>query len=73
VETIPEELNITRISKSTLLTRFLQPLQDCEFGLNSILDDLQVDPWVVPQDERPHRATGAALNIAISLMETAKL
>ena len=49
--------------------RFLLPLSDCEFTLNSILDDLQPDPWVVPGDERPLRATGSAYNVAISLLE----
>lgn len=38
--------------------RFLLPLNECEFSLNSILDDLQSDPWVYPGDERPLRATG---------------
>jgi protein transport protein SEC23 len=52
-----------------IFKRFLLPLQDCEFTLNSILDDLTVDPWFVPSDERPKRATGMALNIAISLLE----
>lgn len=55
------------------IKKFLQPLQDCEFGLNQILDDLCTDPWVVPTDERPQRATGAALNVALSLLEAARL
>jgi len=28
------------------------PLTECEFALNSILDDLQPDPWLVPVDCR---------------------
>jgi protein transport protein SEC23 len=49
--------------------RFLLPISECEFTLNSILDDLQCDPWVAPGDERYQRATGTALNVAISLLE----
>ena len=51
------------------LKRFLVPVQDCEFALNSILDDLQSDPWPTKQGCRPERCVGAALNIAISLLE----
>jgi len=29
----------------TTLKRFLVPVGECEFALNSILDDLQSDPW----------------------------
>mmetsp|Transcript_12704 Transcript_12704/g.21399 ORF Transcript_12704/g.21399 Transcript_12704/m.21399 type:complete len:89 (+) Transcript_12704:491-757(+) len=29
------------------LKRFLVPVRECEYALNSILDDLQCDPWPV--------------------------
>jgi protein transport protein SEC23 len=29
------------------IKRFLVPVSECEFALNSILDDLQPDPWPV--------------------------
>ena len=39
--------------------------------MNSILDDLQPDPWPTKQGCRAARAVGTALNIAISLLEMA--
>jgi protein transport protein SEC23 len=39
--------------------------------LNSILDDLQPDPWPVKAGTRPLRCAGTALNVAISLLEAA--
>ena len=45
------------------------PVSECEFQLNSILDDLESDPWLVLQDERPARCLGTALNLAIGLLE----
>ena len=51
------------------LKRFLLPLSECEFTLNSILDDLQPDPWIVPTGERHQRATGCAISIGITLLE----
>jgi len=47
------------------------PVNECEFALNSILDDLQPDPWSTKQGNRPARCTGTALNIAISMLEMA--
>jgi len=38
--------------------------------LNSILDDLQKDSWPVGADKRPGRCTGAALNVALALLDT---
>ncbi len=46
-------------------------MSECEFALNSILDDLQPDPWPVKSGNRPQRCVGTALNIAISLLEAA--
>jgi protein transport protein SEC23 len=55
------------------LKRFFVPISECEYALNSILDDLQPDPWQVTNDKtmRPQRAVGTALNIAVSLLEVA--
>ena len=47
------------------------PVAECEFALNSILDDLQPDPWPTKQGNRAARCTGTALNIAISMLELA--
>ena len=51
--------------------RFLVPVSDCEFALSSILDDLQSDPWPVESFHRPSRCVGAALNIAVGILEVA--
>jgi protein transport protein SEC23 len=50
--------------------RFLLPLASCEFQLTSTIEQLQKDPWPVANDRRPTRCTGAALSVAIGLMET---
>eukprot|EP00927_Polykrikos_kofoidii_P036774 TRINITY_DN3102_c0_g1_i9.p1 TRINITY_DN3102_c0_g1~~TRINITY_DN3102_c0_g1_i9.p1 ORF type:complete len:756 (-),score=139.69 TRINITY_DN3102_c0_g1_i9:88-2355(-) len=49
--------------------RFLMPVGECEFTLNSLLDDLTRDSWPVGADRRPFRCTGAALSIALGLLE----
>ena len=56
---------------SSALRRFLVPVSECEFALNSILDDLQPDPWQAKKGCRPLRCVGTAMNIAISLLEVA--
>jgi protein transport protein SEC23 len=56
---------------SSTLKRFLVPVAECEFALNSIIDDLQADPWPIKQGCRPERCSGTALNIAVSLLESA--
>lgn len=50
-------------------TRFLQSVQECEFQLTNIIEELQKDEWPVKNDRRPLRCTGTALSIAISLLE----
>ena len=49
--------------------RFLQPLHKCDMALTDLLGELQRDPWPVSQGKRPLRATGAALSIAVGLLE----
>ena len=46
-------------------------VSECEFTLNSILDDLQRDRWPVTDTltKRPARCTGSALSVAIGLLE----
>lgn len=58
-------------TKPEILKRFLIPISECEFSFNSILDDLQCDPWPVPTGERQVRASGSALKIAVTLLEHA--
>eukprot|EP00928_Gymnodinium_smaydae_P045645 TRINITY_DN30397_c0_g3_i1.p1 TRINITY_DN30397_c0_g3~~TRINITY_DN30397_c0_g3_i1.p1 ORF type:complete len:758 (+),score=148.71 TRINITY_DN30397_c0_g3_i1:98-2371(+) len=54
---------------NTASRRFLQPVSECEFTLNSLLDDLSRDAWPIGHDRRPFRCTGAALSVAIGLIE----
>lgn len=50
--------------------RFILPIEQCEFTLSQIFDQLQRDPWPVDADKRPERATGVAMSVALSLLET---
>jgi len=50
-------------------SKFLMPVQACEFQLTKILEGLQRDPWPVETDKRPFRCTGVALGVAVSLLE----
>lgn len=50
------------------ISRFLLPASDCEFVLNSILEELQKDPWPVPSDQRAARCIGTALSLAAHLL-----
>ena len=54
-----------------ILQRFLVPVSECSFVIETILDDLQKDPWPVPNDKRPSRSTGAALSVATSMLQMA--
>ena len=54
-------------------SRFLLPVQACEFQLTNILENLQRDPWPVEQDKRPLRCTGVALGVATALLEVSFL
>ncbi|XP_017082250.1 protein transport protein Sec23A isoform X1 [Drosophila eugracilis] len=49
--------------------RFLQPIGQCDVALGDLLSELQRDPWPVPQGKRYLRSTGAALSIAVGLLE----
>lgn len=52
-------------------SRFLQPVQACEFQLTNLLEGLQRDPWPVEQNRRALRCTGVALGVATALLEAA--
>ena len=49
--------------------RFLLPVSQCEYGLTSILEQLQKDPWPVASDRRAQRCTGVAMSVAVGLLE----
>ncbi|KAF4727389.1 Protein transport protein Sec23A [Perkinsus olseni] len=50
--------------------RFLLPIEECEYAINSVLDDLQKDPWPVASGKRPQKCTGVAMSVAVGLMDT---
>ncbi|KAG2584498.1 protein transport protein SEC23-like isoform X1 [Panicum virgatum] len=50
------------------IARFLLPASECEFVLNSVIEELQKDPWPVPADKRSSRCTGVALSVAACLL-----
>jgi len=49
--------------------RFILPLSECEETLETILEDLQPEPQAIKPDMRRLRGTGAALSVAIGLLE----
>jgi len=51
-------------------SRFLLPVQQCEFQLTKALEQLQKDPWPVANDRRSLRCTGVALSVAVGLLES---
>ncbi len=51
-------------------SRFLLPVQQCEFQFTNALEQLQKDPWPVASDKRSLRCTGVALSVAVGLLET---
>eukprot|EP00884_Botryococcus_braunii_P021827 jgi/Botrbrau1/8328/Bobra.0081s0017.1 len=48
--------------------RFVLPMQDCEFTINAVLDELQRDVFPTVSDHRPARCTGTALQVAAAMM-----
>ncbi|XP_077212973.1 protein transport protein SEC23 E-like [Tasmannia lanceolata] len=51
-----------------IVNRFLLPASDCEYTLNSLLDELQTDQWPVQSGNRALRCTGVALSVAAGLL-----
>jgi protein transport protein SEC23 len=50
---------------------FILPLNDAEQMLNSIIENLEADPFPVAKGDRAQRCTGAALDLAVTLLEAA--
>ena len=50
-------------------TMFISPISQCESIFKLVISQMQRDPWPVSQGKRAIRSTGAALSIAISLLE----
>ena len=53
-----------------LLYRFIQPLQQCEQSLTEVISEILRDPWTTAIGRRSVRASGAALSVAVSLLES---
>ncbi|EUB61253.1 Protein transport protein Sec23A [Echinococcus granulosus] len=51
--------------------RFLQAVECCSASLNTLLSELAPDPWPVLQGRRALRSCGAAVSIAVGLLEAA--
>ncbi|KAL4199455.1 hypothetical protein AMTRI_Chr03g145050 [Amborella trichopoda] len=51
-----------------MIQRFLVPASDCEFAINTVLEELEKDLWGVPAEERAARCTGTALSVAAGLL-----
>jgi len=52
--------------------RFLMPVGECQFTLETLLESLQRDPWPCPGDQRMQRCGGAALSIAVGPLPEAR-
>uniref|UniRef100_A0A6N2MXU6 Protein transport protein SEC23 n=1 Tax=Salix viminalis TaxID=40686 RepID=A0A6N2MXU6_SALVM len=53
---------------SDSISRFLLPASQCEFTLNSVLEELQKDPRPVPFHQRASRCTSTAFSVATCLL-----
>jgi protein transport protein SEC23 len=61
---------LSSLSGGAKQNRFLMPISEAEFTITSILEELQKDPNPVKSDKRPLRSTGAALSVAVGLLES---
>lgn len=50
--------------------RFLLPVSECEFALETVLEDLHKDMWPKARGSRHQRCTGVALSVAVGLLES---
>ncbi|XP_042407756.1 protein transport protein SEC23-like [Zingiber officinale] len=64
----PKGHQANALHPSTSVNRFLLPASDCEYTLNALLDELQLDRWPVEAGNRPLRCTGVALSVAAGLL-----
>uniref|UniRef100_A0A5S6QKH1 Protein transport protein SEC23 n=1 Tax=Trichuris muris TaxID=70415 RepID=A0A5S6QKH1_TRIMR len=49
--------------------KFLQPIHQCHMAITEILEELDCNPWNTVPSHRPLRCIGAALNVAVTLLE----
>lgn len=57
------------VTKSNV-TKFLKPASQIESVLTNVLEQVGKNTWPTPAGRRPSRAVGAALSIAINILET---
>ncbi|KAJ5077891.1 protein transport protein sec23 [Anaeramoeba ignava] len=50
------------------VTKFLQPLSECELTLSTIIQELLVDPWKLTNKRRPMVSTGSAILAAETIL-----
>lgn len=50
--------------------RFVVPVGECLDTLSGVLDEMQRDPWPREDGTRPQRCAGAALGVAVGLLES---
>ncbi|KAL6527954.1 Protein transport protein S23 E [Orobanche hederae] len=53
---------------NTGINRFLLPASECDYALDSLLDELATDQWPVVPGNRALRCTGVALSVAVGLL-----
>ncbi|KAL6548805.1 Protein transport protein S23 E [Orobanche gracilis] len=53
---------------NTGIDRFLLPASECDYSLDSLLDELATDQWPVVPGNRALRCTGVALSVAVGLL-----
>lgn len=61
----------TQIGTSASASRFILPYGDCSSVVDTLLSELEKDPWPVSPQHRAERSTGCALSVASSLLEIA--
>ncbi|KRX20342.1 Protein transport protein Sec23A [Trichinella nelsoni] len=49
--------------------KFLQPIHQCHMAITELLEEIEQNPWNVVPTHRPLRCTGAALSVAVTLLE----
>ncbi|KEG06512.1 putative protein transport protein Sec23A [Trypanosoma grayi] len=67
----PVELSamLQLVDAQSVRGRFLVPLEECEFVLTTLIEEMQCNDTITPADKRPLRTTGTAVSIAVRLFE----
>lgn len=63
------KFNNYNIINNNNLSKYIVPLKDCELAINTLLDELLVDPFGKKNTERYNNCAGLALQIGISMLE----